>query len=92
MTAYLLESNIVDHGQLLILVGVIWLKCELGLGVNLQLKHKTSVVLLFDKRKKSSSLQMQMHEYQKLNMGAQGSSTLDLNWNSTRNCPAQSAV
>ena len=42
--------------------------------------------------KKSSSLQMQMHEYQKLKMGAQGSSTLDLNWNSTRNCPAQSAV
>lgn len=41
---------------------------------------------------KSSSLQMQMHEYQKLKMGAQGSSTLDLNWNSTRNCPAQSAV
>ena len=40
MTAYLLENNIVDHGQLLILVGVIWLKCELGLGVNLQLKHK----------------------------------------------------
>ena len=40
MTAYLLESNIVDHGQLFILVGVIWLKCELGLGVNLQLKHK----------------------------------------------------
>ena len=39
---------------------------------------------------KSSSLQM--HEYQKLKMGAQGSSTLDLNWNSTRNCPAQSAV
>ena len=40
MTAYLLENNIVDHSQLLILVGVIWLKCELGLGVNLQLKHK----------------------------------------------------
>ena len=40
MTAYLLENNNLDHGQLLILVGVIWLKCELGLGVNLQLKHK----------------------------------------------------
>ena len=54
MTAYLLENNIVDHGQLLILVGVIWLKCELGPGVNLQLKHKTSVVLIFDKRKWNS--------------------------------------
>ena len=40
MTAYLLENKNVDHGQLLILVGVIWLKCELGLGVNLQLKYK----------------------------------------------------
>ena len=40
MTAYLLENNNLDHGQLLILVGVIWLKCELGLGVNLQLKYK----------------------------------------------------
>ena len=28
MTAYLLENNIVDHDQLLILVGVIWIKCE----------------------------------------------------------------
>ena len=40
MTAYLPENNNVDHGQLLILVGVNWLTCELGLGVNLQLKHK----------------------------------------------------
>ena len=52
MTAYLLENNIVDHGQLLILVGVIWLKCELGLGVNLQLKHKN--IRGFDKRKWNS--------------------------------------
>ena len=55
MTAYLLENNNLDHGQLLILVGVIWLKCELGLGVNLQLKHKDiSGFTLWQKRMRNS--------------------------------------
>ena len=55
MTAYLLENNNLDLGQLLILVGVIWLKCELGLGVNLQLKHKDiSGFTLWQKRMRNS--------------------------------------
>ena len=53
MTVYLQENNNVDHGQLSILVGVIWLECELELGVNLQLKHKdTSGFIIWHKEAK----------------------------------------
>ena len=53
MTAYLQENNNVDHGQLSILVGVIWLECELELGVNLQFKHKDiSGFILWNKEAK----------------------------------------